>query len=322
MIAVITVFCVCLGLYIEPVVRQQSSVRKIRSLGGTVSYDRDHGNYLQAWTPSWLQERVGEDFFLEVASVRIDSREVRDISMLGNLVGLKEIVIELADARTTDLSPVCKISGLQRLHISGTSFGDLTALKNLTELEHLSLWSIYADNLDALANLRKLKSLEISGDQITSLQPLARLSNLQSLEFVGDGIDDVSPIASLSNLKRLRLSGKSIKDISPLAQLGKLQYVSIKHTNVSDLSAFQSCNRLKTIDFSHTPVTDILPLRNNHNLKTVNLTHTKVTDLRPLAGLDLDFLYVGNGPTSAGLRLVGKGIRDATSGRAAKSVQD
>ena len=296
-IILLTATCVSLGLYIEPVIKQQAAVRKIRHFNGTVEYDYDKANYLYQWIPSWIQEKFNNDYFCEVRSVTIDSRDVTDISMLRNLLGLQEIIIKLVDGQTNDLTPISKITGLQTLAISGASFVDLEPVANLHQLDYLSLGTTEAKSLAPLAKLTKLQVLRISGNQIDTLEPLAGLKLLKTFEFAGESVQSLQPLANLRNLQYLRVKGKSIVDLSPLKNLSGIRYLHVKHTGVTDLTPVKNFGNLITIDFSYTPVSQVDALVGIRSLENVRMTHTDVVDLTPFfQRRNLANWYLGTSP--------------------------
>ncbi len=92
----------------------------IQALGGTVEYDYQRQSRNPPGPP-WLRHLLGEDFFVNVVSVSLDSLSVTD----------------------ADLEHLTTLRQLQAVGLSGTQVTDagLERLKGLTQLRELDLKS-------------------------------------------------------------------------------------------------------------------------------------------------------------------------------------
>jgi Leucine-rich repeat (LRR) protein len=140
----------------------------------------------------------------------------------------------LAGNQITDISPLSKLTNLQRLHIggSGNRIDDLTPLANLTSLQTLELVNAQITDITPLANLTNLGLnmgyLSLRRNQITDITPLASLTNLGVLELGYNLITDITPLQNLTNLWWLDLQGNQIEDVMPLVWLTGLDSTSLR----------------------------------------------------------------------------------------------
>lgn len=166
---------------------------------------------------------------------------------LGNLTGLRELVLFLAKSDITDAG--------------------LVYLKNLSELEALTLsyGAISNAALAHIATFEKLRHLHLEGALINDagLSYLHRLPLLTSLHISNAEIFDAAVaqhIRGLTNLNRLGLRGTRITDegLNFLQNLTKLQYLDLGSCKISDcgLVLLQNMRTLKSLDISDTNVSD------------------------------------------------------------------
>lgn len=107
---------------------------------------------------------------------------------------------------TLDLSPLAKLTGLEKLSVSFINSG-LAPLASLTELRELSLYGIgsgVSPDLTPLTALTKLETLEIGGmvpKEGVDLSPLAGMTGIQSARFYTiravnwDAVDHIPNVA-------------------------------------------------------------------------------------------------------------------------------
>ncbi len=98
---------------------------------------------------------------------------IEDISQLTGLTQLT--ILDIAyNSTTPDLSPITKLTNLEKFVANSCSISDITPLAALTKLEHVDLHN----------NL------------ISDVSPLAKLVNLEMVKLYGNLISDISPLES------------------------------------------------------------------------------------------------------------------------------
>ena len=143
-----------------PIYRQESAIREIERLGGTVQ--------LRPRGPQWLRDRIGD----------------RAQRLCGEIAG-----VYLRDCPATDetLRTVCRLPGLKGLSLSNTNVTDagLAELKSLTRLERLWLanTAVTDAGLAHLKDLTALQELWLENTQVSDAG-LGRLKGLTSLKGV------------------------------------------------------------------------------------------------------------------------------------------
>ena len=124
--------------------RQQRAVKWIREQGGSVTYDDAYfdlksGTIIEKklLTPKWLRELIGSDYFYSVASVDLASRNLTDISPLGNLPAV--ILLDLSSNQISDIRPLEQIEQLQTLKLSDNQLKDCNQLYRLGDVRFLTI---------------------------------------------------------------------------------------------------------------------------------------------------------------------------------------
>ncbi len=133
-----TIICCMLG-YGRFVVQQRlGAIAEIRRGGGRVIFDNERlGRY--AWTPVWLQQKSGSEFFLPVKSLTVKSRDA--IRVLDQFPEAYYLWLEIEDLRDDELAALqSKLVPFVDLNISSnaltdTSFDVLRQFKNLRTIE-------------------------------------------------------------------------------------------------------------------------------------------------------------------------------------------
>jgi len=102
--------CVSLGWIVNRARVQRDAVASIRKAGGTVIYhwDLKNGKYApggKSWWPGWLVDRVGIDYFGDVAMVELRDRGSCDelLVHVGRLSRLERLTVSGSPA--TDAGP-------------------------------------------------------------------------------------------------------------------------------------------------------------------------------------------------------------------------
>jgi len=210
-------------------------------------------------------------------------------------------ILELTNARDTDLEYVAQLHGLTDLSISESdphvTDAGLVHLSSMKSLVHLSLMvpgitdamvpGITDAGLVHLKGLTDLQSLSLREMQITDdgLKSLKGLRNLRFLNLHGSPITDegLSHLRGFAQLQRLGLWNTRVSDegLKHLAALKNLQSLNLWGTKATDagLGHLRSAD-LHTLHMSGEHVTDdtMALLKGFPNLKELNLAITKVTD--------------------------------------------
>ena len=145
-------------------------------------------------------------------------------------------------------------SELTNITITETpSYGDISALRNLTKLTHIGAFvcnEIYGD-ISALSNLIGLTTLGLNGTKVSGdISALSNLTSLINLDISNTNISgDISVLSSLTGLIAFDATNTSVSgNISALSNLIGLTRFAIPGTNISgDISALQSLTSLQTI---------------------------------------------------------------------------
>lgn len=126
--------------------KQKRAVDWMRSIGGRVAYDFDHGyfydhghgfgleytcgNYNQDGNPVltgppgpiWFRKLVGLDFFASVIIADLSDTSATDLSRMADLPDLQ--VLYLRKTGITNLSPISKLTHLQMMDLRNTCVDD------------------------------------------------------------------------------------------------------------------------------------------------------------------------------------------------------
>jgi len=205
----------------------------------------------------------------------------------------------------TDISPLARLCGLNRVEIHECAVQDLSPLAEIPTLEIIAVYGRTTDLLPCdLTPLRKLSSLCLRYDRCTTptLTGLPRLkaimlSNIDSLEGLrglesltrldvsyNSSLCDLSPLASCPNLSELTAVETAVSDLTPLTRLSHLKKLYISSTPVIDVSPLAAITSLEAVWLYGTAVTDVSCLASLPNLKDLNLYKTQVTDLSAFQG--------------------------------------
>ena len=83
----------------------------------------------------------------------------------------------------SDITPLAKLTKLQKLYIYDSSISDLSPLTGLTQLTHLTFLEGYVEDLTPLAGLTKLTELNLGRNWIQDITPLKNLTELTTLDI-------------------------------------------------------------------------------------------------------------------------------------------
>jgi Leucine-rich repeat (LRR) protein len=125
-------------------------------------------------------------------------------------------VLWLNHNQISDISPLSKLTELQRLYLSSNQISDLTPLSELINLTTLSLSNNQIIDISPLSNLTNLGgplgALDLGYNQITDVTPLSELTKLQRLILSYNQITDLTPLESLKNVSLMALQGNPVTD--------------------------------------------------------------------------------------------------------------
>lgn len=171
--------------------------------------------------------------------------------------------------KVTDISPVRALTGLRRLHCSGSKHrsGKLVDLWPLrgTKLTNLTCASNKITDLTPLEGL-KITALSIQVNPVSDLSPLAKMP-LSSLTMNHTDVSDLSPLGGL-HLKTLYSNDTPVADLSSLVDM-KLDRLSCDDSRITDLSPLRSMP-LDNIKCDFVAARDSKILQSIKTLKKIN----------------------------------------------------
>lgn len=184
----------------------------------------------------------------------------------------------------TDISPLVRLRGLNRVELHECAVRDLSSLAEIPTLEIVTVYGRTTDLLPCdLTPLRELRSLCLRYDRCT-IPTLMGLPKLKAIAL--SNIDSLEGLQGLESLTHLDIDrNPSLRDLSPLVSCPGLVRLSAVETAVSDLTPLTGLPNLKELYLSNTPVTDVSPLAAISSLESVWLYGTAVTDVSCLASL-------------------------------------
>lgn len=261
----------------------------------------------------------------EITELPCAAKGIASLEGIQNLTGLQ--VLELADTKISDLSPLRDLTALTTLSIHGPSLRgpritDLAPLENLTRLTSLSLDVYNVSDITPIRNLTNLRTLSLTRGRVSDISPLRNLTNLTSLELPGPvfadvdfdlfapGINldpspidsspsslplsDIAPLAYLTNLELLNIGGYRINDISPLLSLVNLKNIAISNNQIEDITPLAGLVNLTSLDLGHNRIKDVTPLQELTGLTELTLTNNLIGDISTLRALTaLESLQLG-----------------------------
>jgi hypothetical protein len=130
-------------------------------------------------------------------------------------------------SQISDLSPLSRLSDIDKLDLSGAQVLDISPLSVLKNLQILSLAETQVSDLSPLSDLSGLQELYLNRSRVSDLSPLSRLTSLKILELSGTEVSDISPLSSLSNLRILDLRWAKVSDLSLLSGLRNLELIRV-----------------------------------------------------------------------------------------------
>ncbi len=118
-----------------------------------------------------------------------------DFSPLADIKSLRRLTFH--NGGIEDLSQLAGLTQLTILDIAyNSTTPDLTPITKLTNLEKFVANSCGISDITPLAALTKLKHLDLHRNSISDVSPLAKLVNLEMVKLYGNLISDISPLES------------------------------------------------------------------------------------------------------------------------------
>lgn len=140
-----------------------------------------------------------------------------DACIFPHFTGLKELF--LGPGKLEDLGPIEGLKNLESLRASLNQVADLSPLAKLTKMDRLDLGHTRATDLRPLSGMEALTELQLDDTPVSDLKPLAELKKLERLSVQRTSVKDLTPLKGLTSLKFLYVSGAPIDDkfvLSPL----------------------------------------------------------------------------------------------------------
>lgn len=182
-------------------------------------YDEDG-----AFPPFRVTDLEGLQYAVNLTSLSLTGNEIlKDVSQLSGLTKL--VTLDLRGNNVTDLSPLGSLVNLKELILTG-NYGRFPDYVDLTDLNPLS-------------ELVGLERLELGGNQIEDLAPLSVLTNLVTLDLDLNRISDISPLVDNSGLGAeediVELSGNCL-DLAPGSQaLENAEVIEARNPDVQNV---------------------------------------------------------------------------------------
>jgi internalin A len=157
---------------------QRDAVAEIKKAGGSVFYDWEWKNGMPIqlgipWTPRWLTDLVGIDYFGHVTAIwlaRSSTASDSAIAQVGRLTRLRYLSLHGPSVGDSALAHLTGLTDLSWLDFDGTQVSDagLAHLKGLTNLSELGLFGTHVTNagLFHLKGLTRLLTLDLIGTQV------------------------------------------------------------------------------------------------------------------------------------------------------------
>lgn len=210
---------------------------------------------------------------------RVDLSGINEIISLEPLCELSDLVwLDVSGTSVEDLSPVRNLNKLEVLRANSTLVEDLSALKYNLLLKELEVSNTGVEDLSVLAALRNLEKLNVANTSVSRLTHLKNCPDLTTLNLSGSRINNIGVLQDLVTLKNVDISNTVVRDLSPLANLKDLQSLNISGAAVSNLEALSELDNLRELYCSNTAIRDLSPLKSHRRLSKIYCDHTNIHD--------------------------------------------
>lgn len=197
--------------------------------------------------------------------IRIDTKEIKNISLLHQLPSLRFLYLFSRDSQLRSFGE--GFSHLLALILTDFAGFKMNALEGMNRLQHLSINGSGIEDISPIAELGYLESLTLIKNRIHDLTPLRDLSRLRHLNLAENRITDLSALKGLTCLTALRISLNQVSNPLPLMVLSNLNELDLSGNPVNDLKFASRLKRLHQLDIRNTPaagqVEEIEKLRRN-----------------------------------------------------------
>jgi Leucine-rich repeat (LRR) protein len=219
LIVLVLVTGVSLGWLVRIARNQRDAVAAIEKARGMVFYNWAWSNGksvagTQPWTPRWLVDLIGVDFFGHVTAAGLSRTETdATLVQVSRLSQLEELFLNQSSVTDAGLQHLDGLTDLTRLYVGDTQVSDagLAHLKRLTKLSELRLHrtQVTDSGLMHLKGLTKLTKLYLAQTQVSDaglahLKGLTKLSELRlhRTQVTDAGVNKLQ--RALPNLKIIR----------------------------------------------------------------------------------------------------------------------
>jgi len=250
--------------------QQKSAVKKIRTNGGTVSFDT---NFNVDYS---LRSFLGEEYFRTVTEVRLTPSYGTDHSSARakSADAFFDALASLADMETLKIG--------NNRYVSDSDLAHLKSLSNLTKL-HMSETDIHGTGLVHVSTLPKLERILLSHTHLqdSSLKHLGRMESLTEVFLDNTKVTDagMTDLVKAKALRELSLRFTNITDIGlmQLEQLKQLEMLDVDGTFVTSegVSRFRqavpNCRVLVRFGLGEVPTEELLfPREHQPTLAEIN----------------------------------------------------
>lgn len=149
-------------------------------------------------------------------------------------------LLDVAENRIVDLSPLRGLSRLQYLDARSNAVSDPGPLAGANSLQYLDLGENRIVDTTPLAGLERLATLQLGGNRIATLAPILGLSRLTSLRVENNRIASLEGIGRLSKLAVLSAGGNRIEDVRPLTGLTAPRQIFLENNRIRDLAVLEA----------------------------------------------------------------------------------
>ncbi|MCR5813686.1 MAG: hypothetical protein K6G15_04255 [Desulfovibrio sp.] len=222
---------------------------------------------------AWMNKLVN------LTMLSVSSENLTSLNGLPYLPELKQIVF--SDGAPSDLSPITTaLPGLTSLSLRDMKLPDLTPLTKLSALERLDLYGSKVQDFSPLAACQKLVQVNYYGTENADYAALGKLTQLRELEGGMSKLTDIAWIANLPNLKSFVLFDEVVPNLAPL---GKTHLESLKLCQMSkdgpvDLNHVAKIASLKELEIDDMEVTHFEALSACTSLQKITITDVKGVD--------------------------------------------
>jgi hypothetical protein len=141
-LALMTLLCMWFGKISTEANSQREAVQWVKGHLGSVRYDwqltaAPSGKATEPRGPRWLRRLVGDDYFQTAKQVWITDVDIEDLTPLTKLTELERLT--LINNRLRDISPLAKLTRLKCLELSVNDIEDISPLVQLTDLTYLGV---------------------------------------------------------------------------------------------------------------------------------------------------------------------------------------